>query len=57
MTNYEVIQTATIDQLALFLSNRFSCQTCPELRVCDEETYNKYRCKELLKIWLNENHE
>lgn len=51
-TNYERIKAMSVDEMAEFLSDYASCETCPRLYSCLRLGTTLDECKQVIKQWL-----
>lgn len=54
MTNYDRIKQMSVEEMAEYLSDHWSCIGCAFEKVCDDNLYRYINCHKNIKQWLEQ---
>ena len=54
MTNYDRIKSMSVEEMAEYLSDHWSCIGCAFEKVCDDNLYRYISCHKNIKQWLEQ---
>ena len=52
MNNYDRIKSMSVEEMAEYLSDHWSCIGCAFEKVCDDNLYRYISCHKNIKQWL-----